>query len=304
MNEFSYIVKTEDEGVRIDKLLVDVTEDFSRSQIKTWFDKKIVRVNEQEVKQNYKCHTGDVIEWAVPEAEPLDIVARDIPINIVYEDADILVVNKESGMVVHPAAGHQEDTLVNALLYHVKDLSGINGVKRPGIVHRIDKDTSGLLVVAKHDIAHERLAEQLKDKKVSRKYKALVHGDIPHEYGSIDAPIGRSEKNRQLMAVTEKGKPAVTHFEVLERLHGKYTFIECKLETGRTHQIRVHMRYIGYPLVGDPKYGQRKTMDVDGQALHAYQLSFEHPVTKEQMEFEAPLPEKFTTTLENIRKSY
>ncbi|MGN8645084.1 RluA family pseudouridine synthase [Gracilibacillus sp. HCP3S3_G5_1] len=304
MSEFSYLVKVSDQGMRIDKLLVNITEDYSRSQIKTWFEKNLVRVNGKPVKQNYKCQTDDEIEWQVPEAEPLDVEAKNIPINIIYEDEDILVVNKESGMVVHPAAGHQEDTLVNALLYHCDDLSGINGVKRPGIVHRIDKDTSGLLVVAKHDIAHERLADQLKEKKISRKYKAIVHGDVPHEYGSIEAPIGRSEKNRQLMDVTEKGKPAVTHFEVIERLHGKFTFIECKLETGRTHQIRVHMKYIGYPLVGDPKYGQRKTIDVDGQALHAYHLAFEHPMKKEQMEFEVPIPVKFATVLENIRKSY
>ncbi|WP_163579717.1 RluA family pseudouridine synthase [Gracilibacillus saliphilus] len=304
MSEFSYVVKASDQGTRIDKLLVDITEDYSRSQIKTWFDKNLVLVNGKSVKQNYKCQTEDQIEWQVPEAEPLDVVAKEIPIDIVYEDEDILVINKKSGMVVHPAAGHQEDTLVNALLYHCDDLSGINGVKRPGIVHRIDKDTSGLLVVAKHDVAHERLAEQLKEKKIKRAYKAIVHGDIPHEYGSIDAPIGRSEKNRQLMDVTEKGKDAVTHFEVIERLHGKFTFVKCVLETGRTHQIRVHMKYIGYPLVGDPKYGQRKTIDVDGQALHAYHLSFEHPVKQEQMEFEAPLPDKFAKVLENIRKSY
>ncbi|UOQ47940.1 RluA family pseudouridine synthase [Gracilibacillus caseinilyticus] len=304
MSEFSYQVTNEEAGTRIDKLLVDVTEDFSRSQIKMWFEKDLVSVNDKVVKQNYKCQNGDTIEWMVPVAKPLDVEPKNIPIDIVYEDQDILVINKQSGMVVHPAAGHFEDTLVNALLYHCDDMSGINGVKRPGIVHRIDKDTSGLLVVAKHDKAHERLAKQLKEKTMKRSYKAIVHGDIPHDYGTIDAPVGRSEKNRQLMAVTEKGKPAVTHFEVIERLHGKFTFVKCMLETGRTHQIRVHMKYIGYPLVGDPKYGQRKTIDVEGQALHAYQLKFVHPVTDEQMEFEAPLPTKFEQVLENIRKSY
>ncbi|SER04538.1 ribosomal large subunit pseudouridine synthase D [Gracilibacillus ureilyticus] len=299
-----YKVQQEDKGIRIDKLLVDITEDYSRSQIKTWFDQKIIKVNGKSVKQNYKCQPDDLIEWEVPEVEPLEVEARDIPINIVYEDQDILVVNKASGMVVHPSAGHQDDTLVNALLYHCDDLSGINGVARPGIVHRIDKDTSGLLVVAKNDKAHEQLAEQMKDKQIKREYKALVHGDIPHEYGTIDAPVGRSEKNRQLMDVVENGKPAITHFEVIERLHGKYTFIKCVLDTGRTHQIRVHMKYIGFPIVGDPKYGQRKSIDVEGQALHAYHLTFRHPITGNELSFDAELPTKFEKVLENIRKSY
>ncbi|SHN15306.1 RluA family pseudouridine synthase [Gracilibacillus kekensis] len=304
MSEPQYIVNEAEQGTRIDKLLTNVTSDYSRSQIRTWFDKNLVTVNGKTVKPNYKCQTADKVEWMVPEVEPLDVVAKNIPIDIVYEDKDILVVNKASGMVVHPSAGHQEDTLVNALLYHCDDLSGINGVKRPGIVHRIDKDTSGLLVVAKNDLAHEGLAEQLKKKSMKRDYKAIVHGDIPHDYGTIDAPIGRSEKNRQLMDVTEKGKSAVTHFEVIERLHEKFSVVKCVLETGRTHQIRVHMKYIGFPIVGDPKYGQRKSIDVDGQALHAYHLQFEHPITKELLEFEAPLPTKFTKVLENIRKSY
>ncbi|WP_058307887.1 RluA family pseudouridine synthase [Gracilibacillus massiliensis] len=304
MSEPEYIVNEAEQGVRIDKLLATISSDYSRSQIKTWFDKNLVNVNGKTVKPNYKCQPEDKIEWLIPKVEPLDVVAKNLPIDIVYEDKDILVVNKASGMVVHPSAGHKEDTLVNALLFHCDDLSGINGVKRPGIVHRIDKDTSGLLVVAKNDLAHERLAEQLKKKTMKRAYKAIVHGDIPHDYGTVDAPIGRSEKNRQLMDVTEKGKPAVTHFEVLERLHEKYSFVKCILETGRTHQIRVHMKYIGFPIVGDPKYGQRKSIDVDGQALHAYHLQFEHPITKEALEFEAPLPTKFAKVLENIRKSY
>ncbi|KAB8138672.1 RluA family pseudouridine synthase [Gracilibacillus oryzae] len=304
MSVEQYIVQQDEKGIRIDKLLVDVTEEYSRSQIKTWFDKQLINVNGQRVKQNYKCQPDDLIEWEIPEVEPLEVEAKNIPINIVYEDQDILVVNKESGMVVHPSAGHQDDTLVNALLYHCDDLSGINGVARPGIVHRIDKDTSGLLVVAKNDKAHEQLAEQMKEKHIKREYKALVHGDIPHEYGTIDAPIGRSEKNRQLMDVVENGKQAITHFEVLERLHSKYTLIKCILDTGRTHQIRVHMKYIGFPIVGDPKYGQRKSIDVDGQALHAYRLTFNHPITNEEMSFEAGLPTKFEEVLENIRKSY
>ncbi|PWU68934.1 MULTISPECIES: RluA family pseudouridine synthase [Gracilibacillus] len=304
MNNFQYKVENNEKGIRIDKLLVDITEDYSRSQIKTWFDKKLVQVNDHVVKQNYKCQIGDVIKWDIPEVEPLEVKAENIPIDIVYEDSDLIVINKKSGMVVHPAAGHYEDTLVNALLYHCQDLSGINGVARPGIVHRIDKDTSGLLVVAKHDIAHEKLAEQLKNKKMRREYKALVHGDIPHEYGTIDAPIGRSVKNRQMMDVVENGKQAITHFEILERLHGKFTFIKCILDTGRTHQIRVHMKYIGFPIVGDPKYGQKKSIDVEGQALHAYKLTFTHPMTEKELTFEAGLPAKFEQVLDNIRKSY
>ncbi|MFC4404648.1 RluA family pseudouridine synthase [Gracilibacillus xinjiangensis] len=299
-----YKVQQDEKGIRIDKLLVDITEEYSRSQIKTWFDKQLIEVNGKKVKQNYKCQPDDLIEWEIPEVEPLEVEARDIPLDIVFEDHDIMVVNKESGMVVHPSAGHQDDTLVNALLYHCDDLSGINGVARPGIVHRIDKDTSGLLVVAKNDKAHEQLADQMKEKQIKREYKALVHGDIPHEYGTIDAPIGRSEKNRQLMDVVDNGKPAITHFEVLERLHSKYTLIKCVLDTGRTHQIRVHMKYIGFPIVGDPKYGQRKSIDVDGQALHAYRLTFKHPISNEEMSFEAELPTKFEKVLENIRKSY
>ncbi|WP_130860043.1 RluA family pseudouridine synthase [Gracilibacillus phocaeensis] len=304
MMQGEYIVKKQEEGVRLDKGLADWNDAYSRSQIKNWFDQQLVTVNGKVVKPNYKCQENDHIEWHIPEPEPLQIEAKNIPISIVFEDKDLLVVNKPSGMVVHPSAGHYDDTLVNALLYHCDDLSGINGIKRPGIVHRIDKDTSGLLIVAKHDQAHERLADQLNERKIKREYKAIVHGDIPHDYGTVDAPIGRSEKNRQLMDVVENGKPAVTHFEVMERLPGPYTLITCKLETGRTHQIRVHMRYIGFPILGDPKYGQRKTMDVNGQALHAFYLRFTHPMTGEDLEFEAPLPEKFAGVLENIRKSY
>lgn len=304
MSEQYYNVTEEDRGQRLDKLMVDITEGYSRSQIKTWLEKEHVMVNGEIAKANYKCQPNDKITWEVPETEPLNLEPKNIPLDIVYEDKDILVVNKKSGMVVHPSAGHYDDTLVNALLYHCTDLSGINGVERPGIVHRLDKDTSGLLVVAKNDQAHVGLAEQLKDRKMERNYQAIVHGDIPHDYGTIDAPIGRSEKNRQMMDVTDKGKPAITHFEVTERLHGMYSVVKCKLETGRTHQIRVHMKYIGYPIVGDPKYGPRKTTDVDGQALHAYQVAFQHPVTEEPLTFEVEPPEKFQQVLENIRKSY
>ncbi|RCW70782.1 RluA family pseudouridine synthase [Saliterribacillus persicus] len=304
MKKNELTVQESEVGLRIDKLLVTNLNDISRSKLKTWFEANLILVNGKPAKANYTVQKNDLISWQQPEIKPLEIEARDIPLEIVFEDEDLLVVNKPSGMVVHPSAGHQEDTLVNALLFHCNDLSGINGVARPGIVHRIDKDTSGLLMVAKNDKAHEALASQLQDKMVKRAYQLIVHGEIQHEFGTIDAPIGRSEKNRQLMDVVDKGKPAVTHFEVLERIHDKFTLVKCVLETGRTHQIRVHMKYIGFPLVGDPKYGPRKTIDVEGQALHAYLLGFKHPSTNEWMEFEAPLPSAFQTVLDNLKKSY
>jgi 23S rRNA pseudouridine1911/1915/1917 synthase len=222
-------------------------------------------------------------------------------LEIYYEDADVLVVNKPRGMVVHPAPGHTSGTLVNGLMHHCTDLSGINGVMRPGIVHRIDKDTSGLLMVAKNDMAHESLVNQLVAKTVTRRYKAIVHGVIPHDKGTIDAPIARDKKERQSMTVDENGKHAVTHFQVLERFKD-FTLVECRLETGRTHQIRVHMKYIGYPLAGDPKYGPKKTLDMNGQALHAGILGFDHPRTGEYIQFEAPIPEVFEETLNILRK--
>lgn len=213
------------------------------------------------------------------------------------------MVNKAKGMVVHPSAGHHTGTLVHALLYHCTDLSGINGVERPGIVHRLDMDTSGLLVVAKNDYAHQYLSEQLQEKTLKRTYEAIVHGEIGHETGLIDAPIGRDPKDRQKMGIVENGKQAVTHFRVLERFPD-YTHVECQLETGRTHQIRVHMQYIGFPIVGDPKYGQRKSLDVQGQALHAKQIAFIHPKTEKQMEFKAAPPAVFMEALDQIRKMY
>jgi len=232
----------------------------------------------------------------------MTIEPESMPLEIVYEDSDVVVVNKPRGLVVHPAPGHYSGTLVNGLLAHCKDLSGINGVLRPGIVHRIDKDTSGLLMVAKNDKAHMGLAEQLKEHSVDRKYVAIVHGVIPHEMGTIDAPIGRDPKNRQQMAVVfENSKPAITHFVVLERFK-EHTLVELKLETGRTHQIRVHMKYIGYPLAGDPKYGPKDTLDLDGQALHAKTLGFTHPRTGERLEFEAPLPKELIDTMQFLRQ--
>ena len=239
----------------------------------------------------------------IPEPEVLDMVAEDIPLTIVYEDNDVIVVNKPQGMGVHPSAGHPKGTLVNALLHHADHLSAINDVVRPGIVHRIDKDTSGLLMVAKNDQAHESLAKQLKEKTSLRKYVALVPGVIPHDKGEINAPIGRSKVDRKMQAVIEGGKEAVTHFTVLERFDA-FTLVELQLETGRTHQIRVHMKYIGYPLAGDPLYGPKKTLPGNGQFLHAKLLGFTHPTTGEQLVFEAPLPEVFEKTLHQLRNNH
>ncbi|MCV3114257.1 RluA family pseudouridine synthase [Enterococcus hirae] len=300
MTELNATIQTE--TGRIDKVLTGLFNDYSRSQIQLWLKDGAVSVNGQVVKANYKVKKNDEIVIAVPEPETLSIEAEDIPLEIVYEDEAVAVVNKPQGMVVHPSAGHPNGTMVNALMYHVKDLSSINGVIRPGIVHRIDKDTSGLLMVAKNDLAHESLAKQLKDKTSLRKYVALVHGVIPHEKGTINAPIGRSKVNRKMQAVREDGKPAVTHFNVLERFND-FTLVELTLETGRTHQIRVHMKYIGYPLAGDPVYGPSKTLKVNGQFLHAKLLGFTHPITGQKMVFEAPLPTIFEKTLEKLRKS-
>ncbi|MFD2628312.1 RluA family pseudouridine synthase [Oceanobacillus kapialis] len=303
MSQFQHEVTASEAGTRLDKLLSEINAESSRSQVQTWISKGLVIVNGQEPKANYKCQQGDHVGWSIPEPETLQINPENIPLDIVYEDSDLLVVNKEKGMVVHPSAGHQTGTLVNALLYHCQDLSGINGVERPGIVHRIDKDTSGLLVVAKNDLAHRHLSKQMSEKTIERKYEAIVHGEIPHETGMVDAPIGRDPKDRQKMAVVDNGKAAVTHFQVLKS-YPDYTRIECQLETGRTHQIRVHMRYIGYPLVGDPKYGPRKTMNTEGQVLHAKSLGFTHPKTGEWLKFEAPLPSYFTEVIDYIEKMY
>ncbi|MCE4988334.1 RluA family pseudouridine synthase [Staphylococcus haemolyticus] len=287
-------------GQRIDKLLPEFNNEWSRSQIQDLIKEDLVTVNEKVIKSNYKVKLNDLIIVTEKEVVEADIQPENLNLNIYYEDEDVAIVYKPKGMVVHPSPGHYSGTLVNGLMYQIKDLSGINGEIRPGIVHRIDKDTSGLLMVAKNDIAHRGLVEQLMDKSVKRKYTALVHGNIPHDYGTIDAPIGRNEKDRQSMDVVDNGKEAVTHFNVLEHFND-YTLIECQLETGRTHQIRVHMKYIGFPLVGDPKYGPRKTLDIGGQALHAGVIGFEHPVTHEYIERQAELPKEFETLLEDIR---
>lgn len=313
MEKKEHIILEEHVNERIDKVLSSVNEEWSRTQVQQWIKEGNILVNGKEIKTNYKGSLNDIIEIYIPDPEVLDVIPEEMDLEIYFEDEDVIVVNKPKGMVVHPAPGHLTGTLVNGLMAHCKDLSGINGVLRPGIVHRIDKDTSGLLMVAKNDIAHESLVNQLVEKTVTRKYRALVHGIIPHDHGTIDAPIGRDPKDRQSMTVVDHGKHAVTHFEVMERFQttekvqslerfADFTFVECQLETGRTHQIRVHMKYIGYPLAGDPKYGPRKTLDLGGQALHAGILGFVHPRTKEYLEYEAPLPEYFVELLDQLRK--
>lgn len=296
------IENSADVGQRIDKVLAELNSEWSRTQMQDWIKEKLVKVNDKEVKSNYKVKMNDEIEVKEKEIVEADIVPENLNLDIYYEDDDVAIVYKPKGMVVHPSAGHYTGTLVNGLMYQMKNLSGINGEVRPGIVHRIDKDTSGLLMVAKNDVAHRSLVEQLVDKTITRKYTALVHGNIPHDYGTVDAPIGRNKNDRQSMDVVDDGKEAVTHFNVKEHFKN-FTLIECQLETGRTHQIRVHMKYIGFPLAGDPKYGPRKTLDLDGQALHAGVIGFEHPVTHEYIEKEAPLPETFTQLLDELRRA-
>lgn len=302
MDKLTWIVDEENASKRIDRYLNEVCPDLSRNRIQMLIEQKSVFVNSKETKANYKCKEGDLINLQLPENQEMEAKPENIPLEIVYEDSELLVVNKPKGMVVHPSAGNWEHTLVNALLYHCQDLSGINGVLRPGIVHRIDKDTSGLLAVAKNDTAHNALAKQLSDKTMNRKYLALIDGVMEHDYGTIDAPIGRDEKDRQKMTVTEKNsKEAITHFKVVERFKNK-TLVECQLETGRTHQIRVHFQYIKFPIIGDPKYGKKSQILPSGQMLHAFQLTLRHPLTNEEMTFDAPLPEEFSNILQQLRK--
>jgi 23S rRNA pseudouridine1911/1915/1917 synthase len=303
MEKMVHTILEQQKGDRIDKVISTLDEEWSRTQVQQWIKEGNVLVNGQRIKTNYKCSMKDEIEITIPDPELLDVIPEEMDLDIYFEDKDVLVVNKPSGMVVHPAPGHLTGTLVNGLMTHCKDLSGINGVLRPGIVHRIDKDTSGLLMVAKNDMAHEKLVNQLVEKSVTRKYRAIVHGVIPHDFGTIDAPLGRDTKDRQSMTVVDNGKHAVTHFHVIERFKD-FTFVECQLETGRTHQIRVHMKYIGYPLAGDPKYGPKKTLDINGQALHAGILGFNHPRTNEYLEFEAPLPKEFEELLAQLRNNH
>lgn len=294
------LIYTENDFLRIDKFLANELKEFTRSQLQMMIEEGLVFVNGKVIKSNYKLKINDEIIIQIKEPELTDIEPQDIPLDIIYEDQDIIVINKPSGMVVHPALGNYTNTLVNALLYHCKDLSGINGKIRAGIVHRIDKDTSGLLVACKNDLAHKNLSEQFMEHKVNKIYYCLVNGVIPHNMGLIDAPIGRDPSSRQQMAVIEGGKEARTHFKVLERFE-KNTLVEVKLETGRTHQIRVHMKYIGYPLVGDPIYGVRKVVGDNGQFLHAKKLEFYHPRTNEFMSFETELPDDFNELLNKLR---
>jgi len=293
-------ISADEAGERIDKLLNLKNPDYSRSQIQLYIQQGYVTVNDNLTKANYKVRENDCINLQFPE--PIDVLINPekIPLDVIYEDIDLVVVNKPRGMVVHPAQGHYTGTLVNALLYHCKDLSGINGELRPGIVHRIDKDTTGLLVVAKNDYTHRHLSEQFKEHSIVRKYVALVHGLIPNKEGTIIAPIGRHKTQRKKMAVdVENGKNAITHFTVLKHFND-FTLVELKLETGRTHQIRVHMEYIGHPVAGDPVYGYRKTVQLNGQALHARDLSFIHPRSLEKLYFTSDLPEDFQKILSII----
>lgn len=293
-----------EQGIRIDVVLAKRFPDLSRSHLQKLISDNLITVNGAIVKSNYKVQDGDSIDITFPEAKPVEIVAEAIPLDVLYEDTDIIVVNKPRGMVVHPAAGNYAGTLVNALLKHCQDLSGINGEIRPGIVHRLDKDTSGVIVAAKNDRAHIDLAEQIKKRTASRKYLAIVHGIIAEEQGIVNAPIGRHPSDRKKMAVTfSNSKEAITRFRVIKR-YINYTLVECKLQTGRTHQIRVHMQYIGHPVVGDPKYGpEKKRFAITGQALHSAELSLKHPVTGKDMLFTAPLPPDMATILTKLEAS-
>lgn len=301
LEQFTYQIGLEDqEDVRLDKWISENLPALSRSFVQKCIRDGQVSVNGIAQKASYRLRTDDEILFQIPAAAEPEIQAENIPLDILYEDEDLLIVNKPKDMVVHPAPGHYTGTLVNAVLYHCKgELSGINGVLRPGIVHRIDKDTTGSLVVCKNDKAHASLAAQLKEHSITRKYRAIVHGTLKDDEGTVDAPIGRDPHDRRKMAVNlHNGKPAITHYKVLHRFAG-YTYMECQLETGRTHQIRVHMTSIGHPLLGDDTYGSRKSpYHVNGQTLHAMLLGFEHPSTAEYLEVEAPLPAYFTHLLQ------
>ena len=306
MEEFNLEACDEWTGRRVDKVLSEYFSDYSRSFIKKLFDDDLILVNGKKSKPGYNIKSGDVLDISVPDPVDIQIVPEDIPLDIIYEDDDVILVNKPKGMVVHPAPGHYSGTLVNGLMYHFGDsLSGINGEIRPGIVHRIDMDTTGVLVVCKNDSAHRALSEQLHEHSITRKYYAIVHGNIAVDDGTVDAPIGRSPKDRKKMAVnTKNGRRAVTRYHVLERFGGKYTYIECQLETGRTHQIRVHMASLGHPIVGDEVYGPKKCpFKLQGQTLHAGVLGFTHPSTGEYVEFTAELPDYFKRLISILREN-
>lgn len=305
MEEFNIEASNEWIGRRIDKVLSEYFKDYSRSFIKKLFDDDLILVNGKKSKPGYNIKNGDIFDISVPDPIDIQIIPENIPLDIIYEDTDVILINKPKGMVVHPAPGHYSGTLVNGLMYHFGDsLSGINGEIRPGIVHRIDMDTTGVLVVCKNDVAHRILSEQLHEHNITRKYYAIVHGNLTVDDGTVDAPIGRSPKDRKKMAVnTQNGRRAVTHYHVIERFGGKYTYIECQLETGRTHQIRVHMASLGHPILGDEVYGPKKCpFKLQGQTLHAGVLGFTHPSTGEYVEFTAELPEYFKKLLSRLRE--
>ena len=303
MENLEFIVSEAQNGLRFDKLCVEILPDLSRTRIQNLIANGFITINDLEVKANTKVRTNDIISAEWPEDEELKVEAEEMNFDVLYEDKDLIVINKPKGMVVHPGAGNPNHTLVNGLLAHCKDLSGINGVLRPGIVHRIDKDTSGCLVVAKNDLAHQNLSEQLAKRTLKRTYIALVHGVIQHNVGTIEAPIGRDKSDRQKMTVTSmNARPALTHFKVMKRYEA-YTLVECQLDTGRTHQIRVHFQYINFPIVGDPKYSIKKTLETQGQCLHAQRIEFIHPRTQEVMQFEAEMPEVFKQVLEELDKA-
>jgi len=305
MEKILLSVPVECAGERIDAYLGKELDAFSRSAITKNIEKGLVIVNGKKVSKSYKLSCDDEVEVTIEDAVELDVIAQDIKLDIVYEDNDLLVVNKPKGMVVHPAAGNYTDTLVNALMFHCKDsLSGINGVLRPGIVHRIDKNTSGLLIVAKNDNSHRKLAEQIKEHSFTREYITIVYGNIKDDTGTIDVPIGRHPVDRKKMCVTDKNsKHAVTHYEVIERFTG-YTMLRCRLETGRTHQIRVHMAYIGHPVAGDDVYGPKKVIKtLEGQCLHAQKIGFIHPTSGEYLEFSSEIPQIFSDFLHKLQKN-
>lgn len=298
----SFTAGKDDENERADKVLSAVLDEFSRSFVQNLFSAGLVTCNGKTISKSYRLSADDVVEFTVPEPEELEIEKENIPLDIMYEDECMLVVNKPRGMVVHPAPGNSSGTLVNALMFHCGDsLSGINGVLRPGIVHRIDKDTSGLLLVAKTDRAHISLSEQIKEHSLDREYRAIIYGKLKQKNGTVDAPIGRDPHNRKKMCVTSlNSKNAVTHFEVLDEFNG-FSYIKCRLETGRTHQIRVHMAYLGHPVAGDPVYGPGgKPALPGGQCLHAATLGFTHPVSGERIKIEAPLPDYFSDFLKKV----
>ncbi|MBU3158991.1 RluA family pseudouridine synthase [Clostridium frigoris] len=301
MENYNFKVEENSVGMRLDVFISSELEDKSRSYIQGIIEKENATVNGKCRKSNFKLKLSDMIDLTIPDPVELNVKAEDIPLDVIYEDSDVIVINKPQDMVVHPAPGNYTGTLVNALLNHCTDLSGINGILRPGIVHRIDKDTSGALVVAKNDNAHNSLAAQLKDHSMTRSYLALVEGVIKDDEGTIDAPIGRHPKDRIKMAIVESGKRAVTHYKVIERFAG-YTLVECNLETGRTHQIRVHMAKIGHPLVGDLIYGFKKQhFNLKGQVLHAKRLGFIHPTTNKYIEFDSPIPTYFENLITKLR---